>query len=102
MLWEEVDVVGDDHQIADAEVRAHAAGRVRHEERLDAQLVHHALREGDLPHRPSFVVVEATLHGHDVLASELSEDELSAMSLNGRHREVGYVTIRNLYGISYL
>lgn len=100
VLGEEIDVVGDDHQVAYAEVGVHAAGGVAHEERLDAQLVHHAYGERHLLHRVSLVVVEAPLHGHDVLAAELAEDELAGVALHGRYGEVGYVLVGELVGVS--
>ena len=101
MLGEEVDMVGDDHQVADLELRVHAAGSIGDEERLDAQLVHDTHREGDLLHRVALIEVEAALHGHDVHPAELSEDELAAMSLDCRDGEVGYLLIRELVRVSY-
>ena len=82
MLGEEVDVVGDDHKVANAEIGAHAASRIRHEELLDAQFVHHAFWEGYLLHRPTFVVVEASLHGQYVLIAKFAEDELAGVSFD--------------------
>ena len=93
MLGEEIDMVGDDHQVANPEVRVHATGSIRHKERLDAQLVHHADGEGHLLHVVALIVVEASLHGNDVLASQLTEDQFADMSFNGRYREVGYVAV---------
>ena len=77
MLREEVDVVGDNHQVADFEFWVHATGCVGNEEGLDAQLVHHAHREGHLLHRVTLVEVESSLHGHDVLASQFTEDQFA-------------------------
>ena len=102
MLWEEVDMVGDDHQVANLEAGVHAASRIADEEGLDAQLVHHAYGEGDLLHGVALVVVEAALHGHDIHSAELSEDELAAVALDRGHGEVGYVTIGYLLCVSYL
>jgi hypothetical protein len=45
--------------------------------------------------------VEAALHGHDVDATELAEDELAAVAFYGRHREVGDVAIGKLQLVSY-
>ena len=39
------------------------------DEELDAQLHHHADREGDFAHRVAFVVMEATLHSNDFSTS---------------------------------
>ena len=80
MLWEEVDMIGDNHQVANLEARIHAASSVADEERFDAQLVHHTNREGDLLHRIALVVVETALHSHDVNTSEFSEDEFSTVA----------------------
>ena len=101
MLWEEVDVVGDDHQVAYMETIVHASGGVGYEQSLNAQLVHHANGEGDLLHRVALVEMEAALHGHDVHPAELTEDKFAAMSLHRRYGEVGYFGIRNLLLVSY-
>ena len=81
MFGEEIDMVGDDHQIANLERGIHTARRVAHEEGLDAQLVHHADGEGDLFHGVAFIKVETPLHGHDILVTKLSEDELPGVTL---------------------
>lgn len=100
MLGEEVDVVADNHQIADVECRIHASRGVADEECLDAELIHHADRERHLLHRVALVVVEAAVHGEDVLATEFAEYEFSGMTLNGRHREVGDILICELSRLS--
>ena len=82
MLGEVVDVVGDDHEVANLEIRVHAAGSVGYEEGLDAQLAHDSDGEGYLLHGIALVVMETALHGHDVLVAELTEDEFPAMSLD--------------------
>ena len=96
MLWEEVDVIGDYHQVADIELRVHAACGIRYEEGLDAQFVHHAYGEGDLLHRVALIVVETALHGKDIHTAQFAEDQFAAMSLDGRDGEVRDVCIRDL------
>ena len=102
MLWEEVDVVGDNHQVADSEGRVHASGGIGDIECADAELIHDAHGEGDLLHGVALIIVEASLHGQDVDASELAEDEFAGVSLDGGHGEVGYLTIGELRLVSYL
>jgi hypothetical protein len=102
MLREEVDVVVDDHQVAYAECRVHATRGVAHKQRLDAQLIHHTLGEGHLLHAVAFVVVKAAIHGHDVLATQLAEDEFAGVAFYCRHREIGYVLVGKFIRISYL
>ena len=80
MLWEEVDVVGDNHDVTYLELRVRTASGIADEERLDAQLVHHTNREGNLFHAVALIEMEASLHGEDVLAAQLTEDHLSAVS----------------------
>lgn len=101
MLGEEVDVVGDDHEVANLELGIHTARGIADEECLDAKLVHHSDGERNLLHRVALIVMEATLHSHDVLTTEFAEDKLSGMSLDCRNREVGYLGIRELVGVSY-
>jgi hypothetical protein len=96
MFGEVVDVVGDNHQVAYLIVGVGGAASIRYEECLDAQLVHHADGECYLLHGISLVIVETSLHGHDILAAELTEDELARMSFDSRYREVGDIFIRNL------
>ena len=101
MLREEVDMVGNDHDVADAELGVHATCGIADEERLDAQFVHHADGERDFLHGVAFVEVETSLHGHDVLVAKPSEDELAGMSLDGADGEVGDFVVGNLVGVSY-
>ena len=96
MFWEEVDVVGNHHQVANLEGWVHATCSIRDEECLDAQFVHDAHRERHFLHRVAFVVVESPLHGHDVNPAKLSEDEFAGVSLDGRYREVGDVAVGEL------
>lgn len=102
MLREEVHMVGDNHHVANIEFRIHTTRSIRNEESLDAQFVHHTLRESNLLHAVALIVVEATLHSHDILATELTEDELSGMTFNCRYREVRNFRIWEFVGISYL
>ena len=102
MLREEVDVVGDDHQVADLELGVHATSGIGYEEGLDAQLVHDAYREGDLLHGVALVKVEAAFHGHDIDASQLAEDEFAGVALDSRDGEVGYLLVGEFIDVSYL
>ena len=88
MLWEEIDMVGDDHQVANLKARVHATGSVGDEEGLDAQLIHHANGECDFLHRVSLVEVETALHGHDVHTAQLAKDEFAAVAFHRRDGEV--------------
>ena len=101
MFWEEIDVVVDNHQITDLELRVHTARGIAYKEGLDAQLEHHALWEGYFLHVISLIEVESAFHRHDVLAAQLSEDELACMSFYGRYREVRDFTIWEFVTISY-
>ena len=101
MLGEEIDVVGDDHDVADFEFGVHASGSIADEERLDAQFVHHADGEGHVLHRVAFIEMEAALHGHDVLASQPPEDEFAAMAFDGGNWEVGNVAVGEFVTIRY-
>jgi len=102
MLWEEVDVVGNDHQVANLKGWVHTTCCIRHEEGLDAQFVHHANGERYFLHVIAFIVVEATLHGHDVNATQFTEDKFARMAFYGRYREVGDFFVGKLQLVSYL
>ena len=101
MLREEVDVVIDNHQVTDLELRVHASRGIAYEESLDTQLEHHALWECYFLHIISFIEMESAFHRHDVLAAQLSEDELACMSFYGRYREVRNFTIWEFVTVSY-
>ena len=93
MFREEVDVVSDNHQVTNLEVRVHAPSCIAYEEGLDAQLVHHTDREGHLLHGVPLVVVETSLHGQDVLATQFAHYEATAVSLYGADGHVGDVVV---------
>ena len=101
MLWEEVNVVGDDHQVANLKFWIHTTGSVGYEEGLDAQFVHHSDREGDLLHRVALVKVEASLHGEDVDTTQLTEDEFARMAFYGRYGEIGNLGVGIFGLVSY-
>ena len=101
MLGEEVDMVGNDHQVANLEGGIHATGSIRHEECLDAQFVHHTDGECHFLHVIPLVVVEASLHGHDVHATQFAEDECTSVTFYRRYGEVGYLTIGYFQLVSY-
>ena len=101
MLGEEIDVVGDDHQVAYMEMFVHAARGIGYEEGFDTQFVHHTYGEGHLLHGVAFVIVEAPLHGHDVHAAELAEDELAGVPFYGGDGEVGNLCIGDFFLVSY-
>ena len=46
--------------------------------------------------------MEAAVHSHDVLSTELTEDELTGVALHGRDREVRDIFVRKLCSVSYL
>ena len=102
MLREEVDMISNDHQVANAKIWIHATSRIAHEERIDTKLMHDTLRKCYLFHGVSLIKVEASFHGHDILSTQFAKNQLTVMPLNGRHREVGDVFVRKLIGVSYL
>ena len=100
VLREEIYVVGDDHQVAYAEILVCSACGVTYEESPDAQLIHHAYGECHLLHGVTLVVMEASLHGQYLLAAQCADDEASVMSLHRRYGEVWDVLVGHLpYGV---
>lgn len=49
----------------------------------------------------SFVIVEASLHRHNRNAIQSSEHQLSVMSLNSTHGEIGNILVRYALRVSY-
>ena len=101
VLGEEVDMVGDNHQVTHMERLVHATGGIADEECLDAQLVHDTYGERHFLHRVALVEVETSLHSKDIYPTQLSEDQLSTMSFHGGYREVRYIRIWELRLVSY-
>ena len=101
VLGEEVDMVGDDHQVTYMERLIHATGGIADEERLNAQFVHDTYGERHLLHRIALIEVETTLHSEDIHPTQLSENQFSTMSFHGGHREVRYIRIWELRLVSY-
>ena len=102
MFWEEVDVISDNHQVANLELRVHTACSIRNKQCLNPQLIHHANGERYFLHVIAFIVVEATLHGHDVNATQFTEDKFARMAFYGRYREVGDFFVGKFQLVSYL
>ena len=96
MFWEEVDVIGNYHQIANLEAGVHATCSIGNEERLDAEFVHDTNREGDFLHGVTFIKVETPLHRHDIYTAQLSEDKFAGMAFYRGNWEVWNVLVGKL------
>ena len=86
-------MVGDNHKVANLEIRIHSTGGIAYKQGLYAQFIHHTNGEGDLFHGVALIVVETAFHGHNVLAAQLAENQLACVAFNCRYREIGYITI---------
>ena len=84
-----VDMIADDHQIADVEGVVNATGGVGDEQAADTEEGHDTDREGDLIHAVAFIIMEAALHGHDRLTAEAAEEEVAFVARGRGAREVG-------------
>ncbi len=91
----QVDVVLDQHQIAAREKRVHAAGGVRHDERLDAQRSHHADGPHDLACRIPLVEVKPTLHGEHRHAAKRPRQKAPVVALDRREWHLGDLAVRH-------
>ena len=101
MLGEEIDVVGDDHQVAYMEMFVHAARGIGYEEGFDTQFVHHTYGEGHILHCVTFIEVETALHSEDINTAEFSENQFATMTFHCGYREVWNLRIGNLFLVSY-
>ena len=98
VLGQQIDVVRDQHQVADAKLRVRAARGVAHEERVDAQGVHDADGESDLAHGVALVVVETPLKRHDGTPAEVAENQAALMALDGGDGKMRHVGIGERVG----
>ena len=84
-----------DDQVSDLVVRVAGPGGVGDEKILDAQRLHYPYSDGNEVHRVTLVVVEAALHGYDLLASEFSEDEVPLVPDGCRYGKSRDFTVRD-------
>ena len=82
VLGEQVDVVGDDHKVADFEFFVHAARGIADEKDLYAESLENAHGEGDGLHIVALIVVEAALHCDHTLFAEGAEYEIALVALD--------------------
>ena len=75
----EIDVVSDQHQIANLKVWICTSAGVADKERADAEFCHNALRESDLLHVVSLIVVETSFKRHHLFATEVAEEKAAAV-----------------------
>ena len=101
MFREEINVVRNDHKVANFELRIHSACSITHEECLDAQLVHNPHRERHFFHVVALIEMETPLHGHDVLVAEFPENQFPGVSFHRGNGKMGYITIGELVFIRY-
>src|SRR6267378_2105211 len=78
----------DDHEVALAKLRVHAAASVAGDEDLAAQRFHDAHGKSELLERIAFVGMDAPFHRHDRLAGQLAADKISRMRGDRRAEEM--------------
>ena len=97
MFGEVVDMIGDNHQVADFKSFVCTTAGVGYKQCFDAQLTHYTYRESHFLHGITFIIMETPLHCHDVFVAQLAENQFTAMTFDSRYREVR--NIRILYFI---
>ena len=95
-------MVGEDHQITDLIIGVHPSAGIGEEEIADPQELHHPHREDDLIHGVALVKMKTSLHGHNLLAGNTTEDQLAVMALYGGDGEIRYLTVPQFFGCLYL
>ena len=86
-------MVGDDHQIADAERSIDTAGSVGDEQHADTQLLHDAHGKSDLLHGIPLVEMEPALHGDDAPPLEQAENHPPLVPLDRGDGETGNLLV---------
>ena len=74
------DMISDDHKVSYLEIKVHSTCRIRNEEVLNTQNLHHSDRQSNKLHRIALIIMEASLHRNHELASKLTCNEISLMS----------------------
>jgi hypothetical protein len=90
---EEVDVVPDEHYVADVVGRVDGAGGVGHDQGGDSQELHHSDGERALPQGVALVEVKAALHDHHGGGPDAAEEKAAVVAGDGAHGEVGDVLV---------
>src|SRR5665647_2829349 len=88
-------MIGNHHQITDYEFFLHSASSVGWEKCFNPDCFHNAYRKRDLFHGITFIIMKATLHGHNVLATHFPKNKLAAVPFHGGNGEVGYFFVRD-------
>ena len=95
---EQVDVVGDDHDLAGLVVHVDGAGRVGEDEDLDPETSQHAHGKDDLVEPIALVVVHTARHDGHRHRAAVAEHELAAMPGRGRGGEVRHLGVGDAGG----
>ena len=82
ILREQVDVVGDNHYVANLELLVHASGSVADKEGLHTDGFHDANRECNLLHVVAFIVVETARHSYYFASAQTTEDKFAVVASN--------------------
>ena len=90
---EELDVIGEEHQLTHVPVGVDAAGGVGDEERLCAEQAHDAYGVSRLGHGVALVAVHPALHDRDAPAAERAEHEAPLMTGGGGGTEMGNLAV---------
>ena len=85
---EQVDVVGDEHDVALSESLVDAASRVGEDDGLHSQQLEHPDRHHQFLEIIALVVVEAAREAHHLPPRQLAENQLSCVGLHGGEEEV--------------
>ena len=88
-----VDVVGDRHQAAGADLGAERAGGAGQEQGLAASQFQGSDGEFDGSGSRALVKMDAALHAGDALAAESAEHQLTGVAVNARAGETGQVGV---------
>jgi hypothetical protein len=90
---EQVDVIGDQHQVTRREIAIDAARRVADDQRTHAELLHERRRVRHRAHVVAFVVVKAPLHGDDFDLADPSEHHPPGVACDRRRGEVRHIAV---------
>lgn len=102
MLRKEVDMIIDDHEVANFKIGIHATGGIANEEGFNSQFIHYTFGESNFFHRVALVEVKTAFHGHDIFSPKLAKDKFTGMSFDSANGKVGNIFVGELVAIGYL
>src|SRR4030043_150041 len=92
-IGKKIYMISDYHDIAYLKCRIYSSGSIGKEKTFYAEIPEYPYRQCHQVRSVSFIIMEPSLHGDNLLLSEIAIDKLSFMTFHGRDREIRDILI---------